>query len=185
MKKIFISIIGLLFLSTIIVSCSPSANDAIKYNDELVSLQNKVYEKESALLDAISKNTPDKLDTLFANLSKQINESTKKVEALSNFDGKSDMKDAVLKIFSTYKNIAGNEYKNMISYSKIPDSLYTPGDDDKVLELSKKIDDKINKSIDDFIRLQKQFAAKYKFELTDNNQKGTLPINGNKKSVSE
>ena len=171
MKKIFVTIIGLLFISVILVSCGPSTNDAIKYNDELVKQQNKVYEKESALLDAISKNTPDKLDTLFVKLSKQIDESSKTVEAMSNFDGKSDMKDAVLKIFSIYKNITGNEYKNMISYSKIPDSLYTPGDDDKVLDLSKKIDDKINQSIEEFIKLQKQFAIKYKFELTDNTQK--------------
>ena len=120
------------------VSCGPSSNDAIKYNDELVNQQNKVYEKESALLDAISKNMPNKLDLLFTDLSKQIDESSEAVEKMNAFDGKTEMKDAVLKIFAAYKGVASNEYKNMIMYSKIPDSLYTPGDDDKVLELSKK-----------------------------------------------
>lgn len=149
------------------VSCGPSTNEAIKYNDELVNQQNKVYEKESALLDAISKNMPDKLDLLFSDLSKQIDESTKAIEKMDAFDGKTEMKNAVLKIFATYKEVMSNEYKKMIAYSKIPDSIYTPGDDDKVLELSKKIEDKINKAIEEFVDLQKKFASKYKFELTD------------------
>ena len=167
MKKVFTIIIGLLFVSTIMDSCRPSTNDAIKYNDELVNQQNKVYEKESALLDAISKNIPNKLDSLFTDLSKIIDESNKAVGNMDAFDGKTEMKDAVLKIFAAYKEVSANEYKEMITYSKIPDSLYTPGDDDKVLELSKKIDDKINKTIEEFVELQKKFASKYKFELTD------------------
>jgi len=166
MKKIFATIIGSLFISAILVSCGPTSNDAIKYNDELVNQQTKVFEKETVLIDAISKNMPDKLEGLYSDLKKQVDESISAVEKMDAFDGKTDFKDAAMKVFNTYKDVTANEYNDMIKYSKIPDSLYTQEDDDKVIELSKKIDDKLNKSVDDFIQIQKSFAGKYKFELT-------------------
>jgi hypothetical protein len=167
MKKIFATIIGFLFVSTLLVSCGPSADDAIKYNEELVNQQTKIFDKESALIEVISKNMPEKLDGLCAELSKQIDESISIVEKMDAFDGKTELKDAALKVFKTYKDVVSNEYKSMIAYSKTPDSLYTQEDDDKVMELSNKIDEKLNKAIDEFVELQKQFASKYKFELTD------------------
>jgi hypothetical protein len=183
MKKLF-AIISSLFVSAILVSCGPSTDDAVKYNDELVNQQTKVFEKETALIEAISKNMPEKLDLLYGDLKKQIDESIAAVDKMESFDGKTDFKDAAMKVFTAYKEVVDNEYKEMIKYSKVPDTLYTPEDDDKVIALSKKIDDKLNKSVDDFVQVQKSFAEKYKFELTSESkeQKETeVPVKEQKK----
>jgi len=166
MKKLFAIFTVSLFASTILLSCGPSSDDAIKYNNDLVEQRTKVIEKENALTEAISKNMPEKLDILYSEMNKQIDESIEAVNKMYGFDGKTDMKDAVMKLLTTYKEVAGSEYKEMLKYTKIPDSLYTQEEDDKVMELSKKIDDKLNKVDDDFIQAQKLFAEKYQFVPT-------------------
>lgn len=168
MKKVFATILSSLFVSALLVSCSPSTDEAIKYNDALVSQQTKVFEKESALIEAISKNMPEKFDVLLAELSVQVDSSSETVKKMDAFDGKTDLKDAALKVFTTYRTIIDSSYAEMIKYAKTPDSLYTQEDDDKVIELSKKIDDKLNTAVEDFVTVQKSFAAKYKFELNGN-----------------
>jgi len=165
MKKI-ISVFSLLFAMTLLISCGPTSNDAIKYNDSLVDLQSKIFEKESALIDAISKNTSDKIDPLYKDLLTQIDKAKDTLEKIGSFDGKTEMKDAVMKVFSTYKGVATNEYPEIIKLAKMPDSLYTQDDDNKKIDLSKKIDDELDKAVNDFLEIQKSFAVKYKFELS-------------------
>jgi|GEM_PF-1083883 len=174
MKKVFATILSSLFVSALLVSCGPSTDEAIKYNDALVSQQTKVFEKESALIEAISKNMPEKFDVLLAELSVQVDSSTEAVKKMDGFDGKTDLKDAALKVFITYRTIVDSSYAEMIKYAKTPDSLYTQEDDDKVIELSKKIDDKLNTAVEEFVERQKNFAAKYKFELNGNNTSDEL-----------
>ncbi len=164
MKKLFAIVTGSLFVSVILISCRPTTKDAIKYNDALVEQRSKVIEKENALIEAISKNMPEKLDLLYSEMKKQIEESIDSVNQMKGFGGKTDMKDAAMKFLITYKEVAGNEYKEMLKYAKMPDTLYTQEEDDIVMDLNKKIDDKLNKVDNDFIQMQKVFAEKYKFE---------------------
>jgi hypothetical protein len=165
MKKIFTTIIGSLFVSAILVSCGPTTDNAIAYNDALVNQQKKVLQKESVLIEIISKNKPDKLDSSYNDLLTQIKESIDVVKKMEAFDGKTDMKDAVLNVLEAYKDAAENDYSEMINLAKTPDTLYTQETDNKVIDLSKKIDDKLNTAVDTFIAKQKEFAEKYKFEL--------------------
>lgn len=166
MKKTTFQTIFYLLITFFFFACGPSANDAIKYNDTIVVAQKKVIEKEAVLIDVIN-TTSDSLDLVYEDFKKEIDLSIETIKKMEAFDKKTDYKDLALSFFSDYKEVAENEYKEMISYAKVPDSLYTEEMDNKVLELSKNIDDKINKSIDAFIKFQDNFAAKYKFELTE------------------
>ena len=165
MKKLLISTISSLFILTGFNSCGPNTDDAVKYNDTLVEQQTKVFEKESFLIEAISKNVPEKLDTALNNLVKQVKESTETTEKIKDFDGENELKSAALKVFLVYKDVTQKEYIEMIKIAKTPDTLYTQEDDNKIIDISKKIDDKLNKIIDSFIQKQKEFSNKYKFEL--------------------
>jgi len=165
MKKI-ISVLGVFLALTMLISCRPTSDDAIKYNDLLVAQQTKVFEKESALIDALQKNANDKIDPLYKDLLAQIDKAKDTLEKIGKFDGKTDMKDAVAKVLATYKAVATSEYPEMIRISKMPDSLYSQDDDNKRMDLSKKIDDELDKSVNDFLEVQKAFSVKYKFELS-------------------
>ena len=165
MKKFAIAVIGSLFLSAVLVSCGPTKEDAIKYNDELIKEQTKVLEAESAIFDAVTNN-PSKLDASFESLKSQVKESTEAVEKMKAFDGKTDFKDALLKLFTTFKGLNEKEFAEYISIGKLQGNDFTPEKGDRMISLGKTIDDAVLKANDDFIKTQKEFAAKYKFELS-------------------
>ena len=155
-------------ISMVLLSCGPTSENAKKYDDELVDQLTKVYKKEALLIEAISKKSPEKLDTLYANFTKQIKLSTTEITNMSTFDGKTDLRDAALRVLYNYTDVVGNEYSQIVTLAKIPVSLYTPEDDDKKIQLSKDIDQKINKANDEFKELERGFISKYKIELFSN-----------------
>ena len=163
MKKLIYMMFGALVLVSFF-ACGPTKEDAIKYNDAIITEQRKVVEKENDLTGAIKGNAPD-LDGILKKLSAQVDESTAIVTKMESFDKKTDFKDATLKLFAVYKDVADNEYKAWLL------NLKTPIDkvDDKVLneetELVNKINGKIDKALAEFTKAQDEFAAKYKFEI--------------------
>lgn len=168
MKKVLSAIFGSLALSVLIISCSPTTEDAIKYNDALIDQQTKVIQAEDALIQAISENNPEILDEALNKLTKQITSSEEAVNKMSKFDGKSDYKDAALSLFKAYKSAAEKEYPEIIKIAKTPNDQYTQDMDDQLMALSKTVDERLNKEIEAFVAKQKEFAEKYKFELTKN-----------------
>jgi hypothetical protein len=153
------------FISIILTSCGPTSENARIYDDQLVDQLAKVYTKESLLIEAISKKTPEKLDGLFADFALQIDSSSANISKMGTFDGKADLRDAAVRIFDAYKDAISSDYKEIITLAKISDSIYVPEDDDKKIELCKKIDKKVNKANDEFLELEKGFRGKYKIEL--------------------
>lgn len=164
MKKTVRVIYFALLMLFWLVSCGPTSEEAVIYNNKIVEQQAGIYEKETALTEAIGKNFPGKFSVLHASMIKQIDSAIVIVKKMKSFDGKTDMKDAALKLLAAYKDVAENEYSELIKYARVPDSIYTQQDDDKVMEMSKKIFAKLNKSEEDFFMVQKTFAEKYKFE---------------------
>ena len=131
----------------------------------LVNQLTKVYDRESHLIDVISKKAPQKVHALFKNLKLQVDSATANVSKMGTFDGKTELRDAALRVFNAYKDAFADDYIELIKIAKIPDSLYSPDDDDKKIDLCKKIDKKINKANNDFKELEKGFISKYKIEI--------------------
>jgi len=163
MKKTIYMMFGSLVLMSFF-ACGPTKEDAIKYNDAIITEQRKVVDKENELTGAIKNNAPN-LDQILEGLLKQVEESTAAVTKMEDFDKKSDFKDAALKLFAVYKDVATIEYKAWLANLKTPIEKV----DDKVLaeetELVKKINEKIDKALGEFTKAQDDFAAKYKFEI--------------------
>lgn len=145
-------------------ACGPTKEDAIKYNDEIIVEQRKVVNAENDLTGAIKSNAGN-LDAVLAKLVAQVDESTATVTKMESFDKKTEFKDAALKLFAVYKDVATGEYKAWLANLKTPAEMV----DDKVLaeetELVAKINEKIDKALNDFTKAQDDFAAKYKFEI--------------------
>ena len=148
---------------------SPSAEnikkDAIIYNDALVAQQNKVLNAESAIFDAVTSNIPTNLDPAFENLKKQVKESTDAIKKMKAFDGKADFKNALLKLFSAFKKADKKYFPEYIAIGKLQGSDFTTKKADRMIVLGKKIDSLVIVTNDNFIKTQKEFAAKYNFTL--------------------
>lgn len=166
MKKLFTTIIGSLFVSAILLSCGPTKKDATRYNDNLIAQQTKVLAAEDVIFETMSKDQPDQLDKAFEGMKKQLKESTEAVEKMEAFNGKTDFKDALLKLFSAFKEANEKYFPEYIAIGKLQANDFTPEKVDRMVALGKQIDDLILKANDAFIAKQKEFAEKYKFELT-------------------
>lgn len=164
MRKLFVKISGALFALALLASCSPSPEEASKYYDKISEPLNKVFEKESAVFDTLYLNKPAEQDKLFADFLAQIESSEAAIKGVEEFDGKAEMRDAALKILASYKEASKSDYKELLEIWKIPDSLYTAEDDDKKMEIGKKIDDVLNKEVSEMAYLQQNFLKKYKIE---------------------
>ena len=161
-----ITILCLFIIGLSLVACGPTKQDAIKYSDEITTQQRKVVDTENKLTRAIKDGQLTNLDGMLKDLSTHIDSATATVKNMKDFDGKSALKDAVLALFTTYRDVADHEYKAWLR------NLKTPADsvNDKVLSEEQMLVDNINKKLDkasdEFKMAQTFFAAEYKFELS-------------------
>ncbi|OIP04684.1 MAG: hypothetical protein AUJ97_02370 [Bacteroidetes bacterium CG2_30_32_10] len=165
MKKltgIFIVIVTI----TLLISCKPSKEEAMKYHDALVNEEVLIIEAESAFTDAVVNNKQSELDVLYAAFLKQIETSNEVVNNIKALGDDSKFKDATLALLSVYSSVAKQEYSEVLKIAKIPDTEYTEEHNNKMKEISAKIDDKLNKEVQNFLKAQKELATKYKITAT-------------------
>ena len=119
----------LLFCIMIIMftSCTPSKEDAIKYNDLIIDQQTLIVEKINNLYEAMNDfEHPEKIEEAYQNALKQIDKGSESVSKMENFGGKSDFREASIKLFVIYKSVVQNELKAMIDIVKKPTAEITP-----------------------------------------------------------
>lgn len=192
MKKF--SLIALTALCLILNSCKPSGDKAQAYYSQILEQLDLIVDKESVMINfinmemqkadsAVQKKSKMKItdttnlileiDASYLDFKRQIDQSLDKLEKLSDFDKKTDLRDAAIELCKEYKNVASSEYVEVIKIVKIPLSLYTEEDDNKFLEITEKIDNKLQVKIDTYVKILKGFSREYKFELaidTTNNK---------------
>jgi len=165
MRK-FINFFALAILMTLIVSCKPSKEDAIKYNDALVNEEVLVIKAESAFSDAVINNKHEDVDNLYNAFLKQIETSISVVNNIKPLGNDSKFKDATLSLLTTYESVTKNEYAEVLKIAKVPDEEFTQEHNNKMNELSKKIDNKLDKEVQNFLKAQKELANKYNITLS-------------------
>jgi hypothetical protein len=185
MKKIT-GILVLLF-SLFLFSCKPAPHKAQEYYEQLTNPLKQVVAKENNVIDVIrqlmvkdsafilndmsQKDSLDKkqllakLDSAYLLLSKQVKLANIEIEKMQGFDGKDELKKCASELLEEYLSVTENEYKKMMSICKIPLDKYTTEDDDMFFALSDSVDFKLQRKIETFSDLSKDFSKEYKFEL--------------------
>jgi hypothetical protein len=177
-------------------SCKPSSDKAQNYYSEILQQLDLIVEKESIMINFINMemqkadtNTVKKskvkindttnlaleIDASFLDFKKQIDNSLSEIQKLPDFDKKTALRDAAIELCKEYQSVAASEYIEVIKIVKIPLSLYTEEDDNKFLEITEQIDNKLQVKIDSYVKILKAFSSDYRFELigdsTNNNIK--------------
>jgi hypothetical protein len=182
---LFIGIISVLITLT---SCKPSPGKAEAYYNTTLNYEQAVLEKEDVLIQFINremqKSVADSANSViqqnidtasnkseitqaYTDFCSQIDASLGQAKKLDEFDGKTTLKDATLKLLETYKTLSGNEYKEVVEIVKIPAVLYTNEDDNRFMDLTIRIDTCLQNEIDQYTRTCKEFARDYKFILEE------------------
>jgi len=187
--------ISLLTVLMIITSCKPSPQKAENYFDDIITPLEKVFDLEEEFILLINNQMDEsvndssavisktdtssfasdfkKIDLAFSNFQIQVAISKNKLESLPDFDKNDDLKMAAIDLLDEYSEVCNNEYPELIKTAKIPDGNYSIEDDDKILELTEKIDNKIQEKLSILTKELKLFANNYNFEI----QNDSLKIN--------
>jgi hypothetical protein len=152
-------------------SCTPSAEEARVYNDELISLENPLSEKENSFIEQLSGDkTPDKIKSAYDDLLKQSNETMTDIEKIKGFDNSTTYLDAAKEYFTAIKGLVDNEYKVMAELaSKNPEEI-TDEDSKKYDDLAAAVEEKSKKVLEKVQSEQEAFASKYKFSVEKSEQ---------------
>ncbi len=154
--------------SLAIVACGPSKEDAVKYNDAVTEQVNSTFDKYAIFTDAANKINHDTgdysaLDKPFSEYKTKVDSALKAVNAMPAFNNKTEMKDAAVKLLTTFKNIADKDWTDLITLVKKEGR--TEEENAKMKESGAKIDDEMNKVQQEFVAAQAKFAKEWKFEL--------------------
>ena len=168
MKKGFGGFIFFVIAFIVIRQFSGSSGEALKYNNKIVGYQNKIIVKIIDLSKSLDKFNADEMDRKLTALQDQIDESLAGVKAMDGFKGNYRFRDAAIKLIEFYKDMCENEYSEMIEILKQGPSNITQSDITYMQELQASIE-KTEAPLDrEMQSAQREFAAEYKFKITQN-----------------
>lgn len=164
--KSTLKIILVFFLS----GCSNLSENAIKYNDQIISQQQKIVLLFNKLDSSFADTINHSYKVIHLDLLKEIENQLKSIDSIPNFDNKSRFKQEYKILLTVYHDVVKNDYSKMIDLYTLPDSLYTQNVKDDFLQTNKNANEKLQQALNKFIEVQKQFAMEYKFSLQDRNE---------------
>jgi hypothetical protein len=164
MKKAFgmISV----FAFCCLVSCGDKEGKAFAYNDALVAQQVAVIKKIEKLFDSCKKHEKkEEVDIAYSEALQQLKEGTDIVSKMDAFDGKTDFRDATLKMFMVYRSVLEVEFKEMTGICKLPDEQYTKEKESRCNELEEQIMKKIDVEFRALNAVQHEFMKQNKLDI--------------------
>lgn len=165
MKNSRILLITLFF--PLIMSCQPSTEEAIKYNDGITEQQLLVNEKVGTLMESYDSYVTEEMDEAYNNAIEQLNIGLEYTKKLKGFEDDAYFTEEALAFFSSYREILENEHVRIIELLKLPADDYGPDQIKEYEMLRSQSNMKIDKAFEDMLIIQKKFAKKYHIELSE------------------
>ena len=163
MRKITLSISVLVMLA--FVSCGPTAKDAVTYNDQIMTIVNKVTLAQNDFFDQTDGHNMDSLAISLKAYSEKSKVGLDEINKLAPFAEKREYLDAAINFVKSLNALADNESKQMVEIMSKDSAAVTEADVTKVEELSDKLNaesEKVSKAIED---AQTAFKNEWKFEI--------------------
>ena len=165
MKNVILS--ALVVLGLTLTSCGPSQKEALKYNDEIVTVQKALTPIHEAFIDQLDGHNIDSLKWAHNNFATNAKSSLEAAEKMGPFADKRDYLDAVIAYFKIVKGLADNEGKNMVEIMSKDSTQMTEADVNAINEIAAKFDSEYEKTLGNVQKAQEAFAKEWKFDLID------------------
>lgn len=165
MRKILV-LLWIIMVGALPFSCINTNTQAIDYNDKIIGLQSKIMRSMIDFSKTFSTNDKALMKNKYTELLASIDSALRGAEALPPFNGSSEFRDAAIRLFEFYADVAKNEY------GEIVEILYQDGitqdNADRIEELAEDISEREGVLDHQFATVQKAFAKKNGILLTDN-----------------
>lgn len=103
------------------------------------------------------------VDSCYRQLMTQIQMSKAQLEKLGDFNGDSTLYSAARSVLDEYDALTSAEYAELISFLKIPDSLFTVDDQERSFEILSQVADRRQSVHESFVNAQKSFGENHGF----------------------
>jgi hypothetical protein len=169
MKKMMWAGLLLIFILT---GCDSNKMTAVEYNNVIIDEHTKIS-KNIIEMAAYFETDISKSESIRAQMVSQCDSSLKKLEALPDYKGNTEFRDAGVSIFKFYLEISKNEYKEMLQILAKDDDIEM----EDILRLTKIENDLATKeqALDTrFKKAQESFAKEHNFSLIENEIQGEI-----------
>jgi hypothetical protein len=163
MKKLFLPLI---VASVFLTSCGPTTNDAVSFNDSVVSAQKSCIKGEKDFFKACDGYNPDEIKTSYESFVKMVDSSVKIMEGMPEQKEFAKFKESANNLVSAYKKLIPVEYKEYARIYSLSNEQYTAKDSADCVAVAAKINTTLNPLVTGFIADQEAFAKEWKFTLT-------------------
>jgi hypothetical protein len=136
----------------------------VEYNDAIITEQNKII--EHILMMSNNVLDPDLAEKSRLSIIDQCENSISLLELMSDYEGNTELRDAALNLFGFYKDVASNEFKQMLNILKSPE--LSKEDYEALALLDQKIAAKEEPFDLAFQSAQMNFSMKYNLQLQKN-----------------
>lgn len=161
MKKIVI----VSLLAANLISCDRiNQKIAIKHNDAVIEVSNKVIASFDNLIGSLGTFNPDSIDIALNQYNLIISNSFNDLNKVISLNDTS-LKVETKKMLEVFKSVGENEFKQISTIYHLPDSLYTKTEEKEVNDIATAIDEKIETAELKQQKTQKEFAKKFGFVL--------------------
>lgn len=172
MKKLILVILVIFCFNAI--SCDEvkkevSKEDAIEYNNFLVTSIDPVVTKMLDFEEAIYEEDKEKIKLLHADLVSLTAETRKKITEKPPFDDNESFKNSLLEIIDYYKSVAENDYNLIIKMIEDENEL-SEEEFDKIEDIISNMYDKENEYYNNFEKEVNTYAKKYSIEINELNE---------------
>jgi peptidoglycan hydrolase CwlO-like protein len=166
MKKYLVAFSATFIL--LLASCGPTQDDAVKYNNKLVDLSDKVDDLTNSLADQLDGHNVDSLNKLYTNFVAVIKNGLAEVKQMKPLEEKDPAYyNAMLAHFENMDKLAQNEVKRIVAITTKFGSGAEPTDEEYAA-LEKDIetfDNSSQQSMDRVKTEQKKFSTRWNIIL--------------------
>lgn len=152
-------------LAALFVSCGPTKNDAIKYNDQLIAIQKSLSPAYNTFINQIDGHNKDSLKLSYASFCSKAKSCLDECTALKAFGGSTEYRDAALDYFRTINTMADNEGKQIMDIALMDREKITDKEVDVMKTASSKFDTESARVLQKVGEAQVVFSTKWKFAI--------------------
>ena len=157
----------LMFVMFFTVSLTAQTIDeAIEWNDDIVMAQTLLLAYEDDLIEAIADDkSVDSIAFAYVNYCSYINAGIEHYKNEPAFDSKDIFRKAVIVLFEEFKEVAVNQYMEVLYIYFKPAEELSDSDYDRWDKVIGEVDDLEGKSNEAFLEAQEKFSTQYGFSL--------------------
>jgi hypothetical protein len=134
----------------------------LRFYNKLVRYQNNFVDVFDEFVECLHSDMQIGLEKIYQKMADQAEESLQKADALETIEGGEELHDAVLNLLSLFADFAENDGKEIVMLS-LGENL-SPGDKERVLELSRNFDAEKNTMTQLAREAEQRYLEKFNLE---------------------